>query len=96
MASGTSISFHYFVRLPLTALGKKRSADEADVATREDGAKRRESTGSGGLKVRVSLGDSGQPGISPFHMNSHIILLRSRGPSQRQISKQAQSRCMSP
>ncbi|KAN0115897.1 hypothetical protein V8E52_006437 [Russula decolorans] len=26
--------------------GKKRSADEADVATREDGAKRRENTGS--------------------------------------------------
>lgn len=83
------------------ALGKKRSADEADVTTREDGAKRRESTGSGkevkgGLKVRVSLRDSGRQGISPFHMISHIILLRSRGPSRRQISKQAQSRCMSP
>ena len=71
MASGTSISFYYFVRLPLTALGKKRSADEADVATREDGAKRRESTGSGkevkgGLKVRVTLGDSGRPGSLHF------------------------------
>ena len=63
MASGTTTSFYYFVHLPLTALGNKRSADEAGVATREDGAKRRESTGSGkevrgGLKVRVSLGDS--------------------------------------
>ncbi|KAH9999083.1 hypothetical protein BJV77DRAFT_940241 [Russula vinacea] len=41
------------------ASGKKRSADEADVATREDGTKRRESTGTGkdvkgGLKVRVT------------------------------------------
>jgi hypothetical protein len=55
--------FHFitlFGYLSLTTLlGKKRSADEADVATREDGAKRRENTGSGkdvkgGLKVRVS------------------------------------------
>jgi hypothetical protein len=47
----------------LTALGKKRSADEADVATREDGVKRRENINNGsgkdvnvtgGLKVRVS------------------------------------------
>lgn len=57
----TSCQFHFitlFDYLSLTAFGKKRSADEADVATREDGAKRRESTGSGkdvknGLKVRV-------------------------------------------
>ena len=61
MASSTSNSFHYFVRLSVidSPLGKKRSADEAGVATREDGAKRRESTGSGkdvkgGLKVRLS------------------------------------------
>jgi hypothetical protein len=42
--------FHFitlFGYLSLTTLlGKKRSADEADVATREDGAKRRENTGS--------------------------------------------------
>lgn len=62
MGSGTSILSHYlgYLSCQLTALsGKKRSADEADVATREDGAKRRENTGSGkdvkvGLKVRVS------------------------------------------
>jgi len=61
--------FHYLVRLLLAALGKKRSADEANVAPREDGTKRRESTGSGkdvkgGLKVRVPLGDSNWSGIS--------------------------------
>jgi hypothetical protein len=61
MGSGTSISFRCFGYPSLTALlGKKRSADEADVATREDGAKRKENTGSKdakgghGLKVRVS------------------------------------------
>lgn len=65
----TSCQFHFialFDYLSWTAFGKKRSADEADVATREDGAKRRESTGSGkdvkgGLKVclfQVYLDDS--------------------------------------
>ena len=50
--------FTLFGDLSLTApSGKKRSADEADVATREDGVKRRENTASGkdvkgGLKVR--------------------------------------------
>ena len=62
---------HCLVRLSLMASGKKRSADEADVATREDGTKRRESTGTGkdvkgGLKVRVSLGDSTDRWISPI------------------------------
>ena len=97
MASGTTISFHYVVRLPLTALGNKRSADEAGVATREDGAKRRESTGKevkGGLKVCVSLGDSDRWG-SVFLTSSHTSSYsgRARHPSFRFQSRRSPTSC---
>ncbi|KAF8479109.1 hypothetical protein DFH94DRAFT_693481 [Russula ochroleuca] len=56
------------------ASGKKRSADEANVATREDGTKRRESTGSGkdvkgGLKVaRVMPASDFKARAVPLHV----------------------------
>jgi hypothetical protein len=61
MASGTSVlnAITLFVSHGLgLRSGTKRSADEADVATREDGPKRKESPGAGkdtkrGPKVRV-------------------------------------------
>jgi hypothetical protein len=56
----------------LTAVGEKRSADEADLATRDDGAKRRESPGTGkdtkrGPKVRVPLVVLTAPGFLMSH-----------------------------
>jgi len=80
--------------LNIMASGTKRSADEADVTTREDDAKRRESPGSGkdmkrGPKVRVSFSCSNT-------LTSHTSLLVSRRPSQLRHSKRTLSHCMSP
>jgi hypothetical protein len=74
---------HRFTCLSLTAVGKKRSADEADVATRDDGAKRRESPGTGkdtkrGPKVCVHLVVL----TALCLLTSHHILLVLRRPSQ--------------
>lgn len=95
MASSTSIlnAIALFVCHRLRS-GTKRSADEADVATREDGAKRRESPGTGkdtkrGPKVRVSFS------CSDCFLGSHTSLLVSRRPSQPRHSKRTLSHCMS-
>ncbi|KAI0279843.1 hypothetical protein BGY98DRAFT_1076880 [Russula aff. rugulosa BPL654] len=53
--------------------GKKRSADEADVATREDGAKRRENTASGkdvkgGLKTGAIPASDFKARAVPLHV----------------------------
>jgi hypothetical protein len=94
MASGTSIlnAIALFVCHILRS-GTKRSADEADVTTREDGAKRRESQGSGkdmkrGPKVRVSF--------SLSCPNTLTSLLVSRRPSQLRHSKRMLSHYMLP
>jgi hypothetical protein len=73
--------------LSLTAVGEKRSADEADLATPDDGAKRRESPGTGkdpkrGPKVRVHLVVLTALGL----ITSHTTLLVLRRPSQLRCS----------
>ena len=95
MASGTSVlnTIALFVCHRLRS-GTKRSADEADVATREAGTKRRESPGSGkdtnrGPKVRIPFS------CSDCFLGSHTSLLVLRRPSRLRHSKRTLSHCMS-
>src|SRR5258708_7973978 len=77
---------------PLTAAGKKRSPEEAEIVPRDDGAKRKERTGSArvakkGPKVRLVL-------VLPFHSCSNcscqrtgcfgITVQSTRSPTARQ------------